>query len=202
MKWLLVLLLAFAGAWSIRADDTKIRQAVEKGIVTGQFLQTLTPDDVPEKWKVREETREKDNYTARTYSRGGVKVLMVQWPKGTKPGMEKMFTATLYHGGKSLTTVTHMGDSTNVLPPDASKGYKVFTAIKDDGTVSVTAMKDDDTFFESIVIRGRDTRPIDDLDYTKAALAMEGITKPLMEALQGKLDEKPAKARDEKPPDN
>ena len=51
------------------------------------------------------------------------------------------------------------------------------------------------TFFESVVIKGRETHLLDDLEYTKAALGIKYITKPLVKAFEEELDRAPKKKR-------
>ena len=58
------------------------------------------------------------------------------------------------------------------------------TSIKDDGAATITVTDEDNTFFEGVVLKGRETHLLDDLEYTKAALAIESITKPLVGALK------------------
>ena len=193
MKLLLVALLLACSVQLATAADDKIRQAIEKGVVTGAFLNTLTPDDVPDKWKAQKSTKETDKAFTQIYTHDGVRLLEVMWAKDWKGDKERMFVASIYRGDKRLTKIMRLGDSTSIIPSDATKGYQVFTSIKDDGTVTVTVTDDDNSFFESVVVKGRDTHLLDDLEYTKAALAIEGITKPLMGVLQEAIDKKAKK---------
>jgi hypothetical protein len=198
MKKLAFLWLCLAFALPTDAADDKIRQAIEKGLVTRDFLNTLTPDDVPEKWRAQKTTREMDKGVAQVYARDSVKLLEVIWAREWTGDKEKMFVATVYHGDKRLTKIVRMGDSTSIMPSEAPKGYTVMTSIKDDGTVTVTVMNDDKSFLEVIVVKGRETHILDDLEYTKAALSMEGIVKPIMGVLQDAIDKKSRKKEKQK----
>jgi hypothetical protein len=193
MKKLAFLWLCLAFALPTNAANDKIRQAIEKGLVTRDFLNTLTQDDVPEKWRAQKTTREMDKGVAEVYTRDSVKLLEVIWAREWTGDKEKMFVATVYHGDKRLTKIVRMGDSTSIMPSEAPKGYTVITSIKDDGAVTVTVMNDDNSFLEVIVVKGRETHLLDDLEYTKAALSMEGIVKPIMGVLQDAIGKKPRK---------
>lgn len=165
--------------------------------MTSAFLNKLTPDDVPDKWKGQKTTKETDNNVVQDYSRDGVKVLEVRWSKGWKGDKEKMFVAIVCRGAKHLARIVRLGDHISVMASEAPKDYEVFTSIKDDGTVTVNVTTDDSSFFESIVVQGRETHILDDLEYTKTALTMEKIVKPLTDAFLDGIDKKPKK--EEKP---
>ena len=65
------------------------------------------------------------------------------------------------------------------------------------GTVTVTVMNGENSFFEGVVVQGRETHLLDDLEYTKGALSM-GIAKPIVDALQDAIDKKPKKKAKQK----
>lgn len=193
MKKILLLWVCLASVLPIKAADDKIRQAIDNGLVTGAFLNTLTPDDVPDKWKAQKSTKETDNGVTQVYSRNRVRLLEVMWAKDWKGDREKMFVAMVYRGDKRLTKIVRIGDSTSIMQSEAPKGYQIFTSIKDDGTITVTVTNDDNTFFEGVVVKGRETHILDDLEYTKVALSIEGIVKPIVGVLQDAIDKKPTK---------
>ena len=194
-SFIVTLLLCFVAHPRLLADDTKIRQAVEKGIVTGEFLSTLTPDDVPDKWKAQKVTKETPDSITQVYSRNGVRTLEVLWAKNWTGDKEQMFVATVYRADTRLVKIVHLGHSTSIMPSDAPKGFQVFTSIKDDdGSVTVTATDNKDSFIEGVVVKGRDTRLLDDLEYTKQALALTSIAKPLINAIQESMPKRMKKA--------
>ena len=193
IKTALVLVAITLAATLSHAADDKIRRAVEQGRVTGEFLNTLTYDDVPDDWRAQKISEPNEKYTKLVFFRGGVRRLELLWSHDWTGDKEKMFVATVYHGDKRLTKIARVGDSTAVFPTDVPKGYRVMTSIKDDGTVIVTVTNDDDTFLEGIVLRGRDTQLLDDLEYTKSVLAIEGIAKPILDVIQDAVDKKPKK---------
>ena len=190
--FLIVLLFVLSSTHLTPAADDKIRQAVENGVVTGAFLNTLTDDDVPEKWKAQKKPKETDKTFKQVYSRDGVRVLEVMWGKDWTGDKEKMFVATVYRGEKRLTKIVRLGDSTCIICSDAPKGYQVFTSIKDDGTVTVSVTDDESNFFDGVIVKGRDSHPIDDLEYTKAVLAIEGF-KPLVGLFKDAFEKKSKK---------
>jgi hypothetical protein len=192
-RTLLCTAFLLTGVLSVHAADDKIRKAVDQGLVTSEFLKTLTYDDVPEDWKAQKKSVPNEKHTKLSYSRGGVRRLEVQWANDWTGDKGKMFVATVYHGEKRLAKIVRIGDSTTVFSTDTPKGYQVMTSIKDDGTASVTVLSDDSSFIDGVIIKGRDTHLLDDLEYTKAALAVESITKPLVGAIQDALDKKPRK---------
>lgn len=177
-------------ALSIAADD-KLRKAVEQAAVTGEFLQTLTYDDVPNAWKAQKKSEPTDDYTKLVFFRDGVRRLEVMWSNEWNGDKEKRFIALLYCGETMLAKIARLEESTTVFPVDAPKGYQVSTSIMDDGTATVTVTNDDSAFFESVVLKGRETCLLDDLEYTKSVIAMEGIAQPFVDLLKDALDGKP-----------
>lgn len=192
-KSALVLLALTLTATLSHAADDKIRKAVEQGLVTGEFLKTLTYDDVPDDWKAQKKSEPNEKHTKLVFTRGGVRRLELLWANDWKGDKEKMFVATVYHGDKRLTKIARIGESTTVFPSDAPKGYQVMTSIKDDGTATVTVTNDDNTFLDGVVLKGRETHLLDDLEYTKSALAMESIANSILGVFQDALDKKPKK---------
>ena len=107
-----------------------------------------------------------------------------------------MFTATIYDGQRRLGTIIKFTDGTVTVmpPPEDARSYQLTTSLKEDGKMSVTIMNDDG-YFQTVEVRGRDTHLLDDLEYTKGAVAIEQIGKPLAEAIEDELGKKPKKSK-------
>lgn len=188
---------------SVRGEEDRIRKAVENGLVTKAFLETLAHDDVPEKWRERMEEETKDRYFLRTYFRGDKKALTVMWSKDWVGDKAKMFVATVYDGDTRISKITRIGDAASIFPADAESGYKQIVSLKDDGTVMVV-ITHNDGYLEGIEVKGRETNLMDDLEFTKAAISMEHIVAPLIESITGQLDstDKNRKKKDKRNRDN
>jgi hypothetical protein len=174
--------------------EDKIRKAIEDGLVTKAFLDTLTHDDVPEKWRERIEEEEKDKYFLRTYFRGDRKALTVMWAKGWIDDKAKMFVATIYDGETRISKIAHIGDSSSIFPADSDDGYKQIVSLKDDGTVMIV-ITHENGYLEGIEVKGRESNLMNDLEYTKAAISMESIVGPLLESITEQLDATPKKQK-------
>jgi len=187
--FLLLLVLAY-GAPGFAAD--KIREAIERGMVTKEFTDTLTQDDVPAKWRSAVEESQTDRYFKKAFMRGGHKVLEVMWSKDWIGARAKLFTASVYDGKARVAKILRVGEQTSVARGKDATGYELITSVKDDGRVSVM-ITGEKGYFEVIEVQGRDTHLLDDLEYTKAALLTSQFLEPLVDALQGQLESKPKK---------
>ena len=174
----------------------RLRQAFEKGLVTKELLNTLTDDDVPKKWRTTVQDQSNERYVKKAFLRGGERVLMVGWNREWTGVKSNMFTATIYDGRRRLCTIFKLTDGTlSVCPqPKESSNYGLTTSLKEDGKISVTIMNDDG-YVQTVEVRGRDTHLLDDLEYTKGAISIEQIGKPLVEAIQDELGKKPKKSK-------
>ena len=193
-----LLWLGLVLAISAHGAEEKLRQALENGPVTSDFLKKLTADDVPEKFKTEKETKETGNVITRLYKRGGSQRLRVTWFKDAKGDKKDTFLATVYDGDTRLASIDHASGSTHIVPADDPKGYSVSTTIKDDGQVTVLFMNEANSFLEGVSVRGRDTHITDDLEYTKATLSMNWFIKPLLETLKETVGDSPKEATKKK----
>jgi hypothetical protein len=196
MKKFPLMALSLCLVWaSTQAAEDKIRQAIDQRLVTSEFLKTLTYDDVPNHWKAQKKIEPSDKYVRIIYSRGEVRLLEILWSNDWTDDKAKMFVATVYRGDKRLSKITHISDATTIWPTNAPKGYQVVTSIKDDGTATVTVTKNDNTFVEGVVLDGRETHLLDDLEYTKTALGLQSVTKPQVKALRNGAGQKAKKSK-------
>ena len=172
---------------SAQAGDEKIREAARKSLIDAEFVKALTPDDVPDDWKCVKVIDETKGQTVLTYSRKGSKRLSVIWTDDWTGEKEKRFSALVYEGDKKLFSIARFNQETTVFPPDGEEGYRVITAVKEDGSMTVTILDKNGGFMDVIVVDGRNTRLIEDLEYTKAALSI-GAMEPILNALKGALE--------------
>lgn len=176
--------------------EDKVQKAIEEGLVTSAFLNTLTDVDVPDKWRERVEMEEKDTSFLRTHFRGDLKRLTVMWSKDWVNDKSKMFVARVYDGDISIGSIVYIGDRSSIFPADSEKGYEQIVSLKDDGTV-IVEITHDDGYFEAIRVNGRETRLMGDLEYTKAAISLSNIVGPLVDSIQERKDT-PAKKQKSK----
>lgn len=160
-------------------------------MVTKEFTDTLTYDDVPTKWRTTVAESQTDKYVKKVFSRGGRKVLEVMWNKDWVGPRAKMFVGTVYDSTNRVAKIIRIGEQTSVAGRKEAGSYELITSVKDDGSVSfmVTSEKG---YFEVVQVRGRETHLLDDLEYTKTALLMAQLG-PLTDAIQDQLDSKPKK---------
>jgi len=177
-----------------RGDEDKVYKAMQDGIITTAFLETLTHDDVPKKWQERFEEETKDKYLYRHYFRGDRKVLTVMWAKDWIEAKAKMYSVTVYDGETQISRISRFGESSNIFQPNPDDGYSQIVSLKDDGSILVL-VTNDDGYFEGIEVKGRDTNLMDDLEYTKAVVTMEKFVTPLIESITDQI-ESPAKDTD------
>lgn len=170
------------------AFANRIADAVQKGLVTKTLIDSLTIDDVPEKWRSEKKDEGNERHFIRNFYRGGQKVLSVMWSKDWTEKKARMFVATLYRGDKRIYSVPRMEDSIGFSLTKNDDGYEIYVTIKDGGAMTLTVMHEDG-YFEIVTIDGRETRLIDDLTYTKQALSLQHILLPLVDAIKGTIDE-------------
>jgi hypothetical protein len=182
-------LLVVVPALGVCAAD-KIRDAIAKGEVTKEFVSTLTPDDVPAKWRTSVVTNITDNYIQKIFSRGGQRRLEIQWRLEWVGVKSNMFSATVFDGAKRITALVNIGEATSIKTP-SNRQYDLITTVKNDGSVSAL-INGDAGFYEMIEVRGRDTRLVNDLEYTRTAIFFEGINRARKETADEKRAE-PAK---------
>jgi len=167
----------------VRADTSweQFSEAVDQAQATNRIIDKLTTNDVPNKWRTTVEESVTNSYTKKIFFRGERKVLEVGWSKHWTGARSNMFVAQIYDGGTLVSRINGFGETTFVNPPEESKQYEVTTSIKKDGKVTVEATngKNYAEFFE---VRGRDTHPMDDLEYTKTMLKLEQM-KPVVNIL-------------------
>ena len=180
----------------IATGAEKLTHAIENGLVTKEILNTLTDDDVPKKWRTTVEDQSNERYVIKSFLRGGQRVLVVTWNREWTGTRSNMFTATIYDGQRRLGKIIKFTDGTvSVMPqPKDTHTYNLMTSLKEDGKMSVTIMNYDG-YFQTVEVRGRDTHLLDDLEYTKSAVSIEQIGKPLAEAIEDEIGKKPKKTK-------
>jgi mRNA-degrading endonuclease HigB of HigAB toxin-antitoxin module len=167
-------------ALSARAD--KIDDAVKKGEVTKDFVNSLTPNDVPRKWRTTVEEITKGNRIKRVFSRGSEKVVEVGWDKDWSGDRVKLFTAVVYDGRKQLVRIARIGESTTAFGLKDAEQYQVSTSLRDGGALWVVVRGPKD-YLQVIQVQGRETRLMDDLEFTRRALLVQAIPGLLLEAI-------------------
>jgi hypothetical protein len=171
------------------AAADKIREAIDKGLVTKEFVNTLTPEDVPAKWCTTISTNTTATYIQKTFARGGQRRLEVMWRKDWVGAKSNMFTATIFDGHKRIGKFINLGETTHIPAPKDSRQFDFATSIKNDGAVSIVITSDTGVF-EVIHVKGRDSHLTDDLEFTRTSLLMDGFAKPMVDAMKEKLEEK------------
>jgi hypothetical protein len=155
----------------------ELTKAVEQAQATKHYLDGLTTNDVPMKWRITQVDKSTDSYAKKIFLRGTNVVLEVGWLKGLTGERTNFFHATICYGPTQITMITGLRDSTAIPPPDL-KQYAITTFAKKDGKLSVE-ITDGNGYYEIIEVYGNDTHPMDGLDYMRTVLAlrqMERVT--------------------------
>ena len=188
-----LLLLTFALAPQTSGGSEKaekFKDAVAKAVVTREMLSTLTYDEVPDQWRTKVEDKSRENLTIKVFWRGKDKVLEVLWGKDWTGVRSNMFSATVYDGQTKIGKILGLpGETSTSQPEEARIPYSMATTIKDDGRVSVM-FNNKRGYLQVIEVKGRETRLIDDVEYTKMAVGIGQIIPPLWEAI-GELRTQP-----------
>ena len=189
-KALLAGLLSLHICGAAVAGKDKIQDFIENGLVTKEALERLTEKDVPAKWKVTRQVKADQRRMLHTFSRGTSRVLEVSWRQDWVEAKQRMFVAAIYDGDTRIARIMYIKDATSVVIKDVPQGYTIMPSLNDNGTFSLKLMHQEKGFVEEIVISGRDTRPIDDLEFTKVALGMDQIISPLLEIVREQAEKR------------
>jgi hypothetical protein len=185
-------LLIIAGLLSVMpllaADHSKVHDAIRKGAITAAGIDTLTFDDVPDEWRARKSVTDTEAHTTVTFSRKGTKVLEVLWSKSWRDEKSAWFACTLFVDEKRV-AIVRVRDAVSVLPESDTAGVSVITSLRDDKTLSVGMIRPDGSLVDSIMVKGRESCLMDDLEFTKGSLAAEMAVRPIMEAMSSGLRE-------------
>jgi hypothetical protein len=162
-----------------RTDEltNELTKAVEQAQATKHYLDGLTTNDVPIKWRTTLVDKSTDNYAKKIFLRGTNAVLEVGWLKGLTGERTNFFHSTICNGPTRISMITGLRDSTAISPPD-SKRYAITTFAKKDGKLSVE-VTDSNGYYEIIEVCGKDTHPMDGLEYMRTVLGlrkMEHVT--------------------------
>ena len=188
------LLIASLALLPLTNAADKIKDAIDRGLVTKEFANSLTDHDVPAKWRTTLEQKETDRYFMKVFSRGGHKILEVMWSKDWVGARTKMFVATVFDGKTRVAKLMRIGDRTSIAARKEAAGYELITAVTDDGKVSLT-VTNEKGYFQVIEVQGRESRLLEDLEYTKTALLMDQFVSPLLDAMEDQLDGEARKKR-------
>ena len=161
---------------------------MQEGVLTAEIIDKLTLVDVPTEWKSVRSVVETDTGTVVTFKRGEDKVLEVRWAKKWTEKKTQWFACSVYTQGKRSAVIIRV-DSLSVMPEFPASEVNVLTSIADNGAVTVSLFKADRTLVESIVVDGRNTHLMDDLEFTKAKFAEERVVRPMLEAMGAGIQE-------------
>jgi hypothetical protein len=188
---LLLLTLALAPQTSGGGEKAeKFKDAVARAAVTREMLSTLTYDEVPGQWRTKVEDKSRENLAIKVFWRGQDKVLEVLWRRDWTGTRSNMFSATVYHGQTKVGKIFGLPGETSASQPQEARGsYSMTTTIKDDGRVSVM-FSNNRGYLQVIEVKGRKTRLMDDIEYTKMVVGVGQIIPPLWEAI-GELRTQP-----------
>jgi hypothetical protein len=155
-----------------KADEltNELTKAVEQAQATKHYLDGLTTNDVPMKWRITQADNSTDSYARKIFLRGTNVVLEVGWLKNVTGERTNFFHATICNGPTQITQIMGLRDSTAVQPPD-SKQYAITTFAKKDGQLSVEITADNG-YYEIIEVCGKETHPMDGLEYMRTVLGL------------------------------
>ena len=156
-----------------RTDEltNELTKAVEQAQATKYYLDGLTTNDVPVKWRITQADKSTDSYAKKIFFRGTNVVLEVGWLKNLTGERTNFFHATICNGPTQITQIMGLRDSTVIQPPD-SKQYAITTFAKKDDQVSVEITADNG-YYEIIEVCGKETHPMDGLEYMRTVLGLK-----------------------------
>ena len=183
MRVLIIIAIIFV-VQTVTASDTNIERVVKEGIATSDEIKTLSTNDIPARWRTRVVDHSAEARAGKIFLRGDERVLEVIWKTDWIGSRSNDFTATVYDGEKVIGKVLAFSDAVNIMQPRKTRNdYDMTTSIKTNGLVKVMFFNDKG-YLQIIEIRGRDTRLMDDLEYTKIAMLIDGVGKPLVGAIK------------------
>jgi hypothetical protein len=177
-------ILALAG--SLRSQEADDREVMRKAKASLQLAGILTMEDIPDAWRSRRMTETIADRTIATYSRGAEKVLEVMW-RERLPGL---FSCTLYSAGRKVGSIVRATDKVTVLPASDSSESRIITSLRDDGRLEVAIVGKDVPVEDVVIVDGRKTQLLDDLDYAKGRIISDPSTWPVQETLRRTIEGK------------
>jgi len=176
-------------ACAAAADSDKLTQLITKGQITADALKALAYADVPEKWRSREEDQSTEKSVRKVFFRGKDKILEVAWSKEWTGAKSNYFTASVYDGNRRVSSVFRISDEATAVmqAKDARDDYEMMTFIKDNGQGAIL-ISTTNGYFQKIELSGRETHLMDDLEYTKTAVMLNGVAKPLVDEIKSRMN--------------
>ena len=155
-----------------RTDEltNELTKAVEQAQATKYYLDGLTTNDVPVKWRITQADKSTDSYAKKVFLRGTNVVLEVGWLMNLTGERTNFFHATICNGPTQITQIMGLRDSTAIESPD-SKQYAITTFAKKDGQLSVEITADNG-YYEIIEVCGKETHPMDGLEYMRTVFGL------------------------------
>ena len=155
-----------------KADDltNELMKAVEQAQATKHYLDRLTTNDVPVKWRITQADKSTDSYAKKVFLRGTNVVLEVGWLMNLTGERTNFFHATICNGPTQITQIMGLRDSTAIESPDL-KQYAITTFAKKDGQLSVEITADNG-YYEIIEVCGKETHPMDGLEYMRTVFGL------------------------------
>ncbi|HTB85577.1 MAG TPA: hypothetical protein VK742_18155 [Candidatus Sulfotelmatobacter sp.] len=190
MRVIIVITLAFIT--QVVLGEDKIKEIVENGIATRDALNDFTTNAIPGKWRTKVEDQSTNDYTKKVYSRGDLKILEVSWKNEWSGDKSNVYAAVVFDGQKRIGKVIGFsGIAAGISQPRNTRNeYDMITNIKTNGLATVM-FSNDNGYFQVIELRGRNTRLLDDFEYTKTEMMLEQVAKPLVETIKDEA-KKPA----------
>jgi len=188
-KQVISLALGFLMAVHVVIGADRLTESIEEGLAKKERIDAMTEKDVPEKWRTTVEDQSDDRYVRRLFKRGERKAMVVSWSKRNADEQPGKFSARVFDGDRVVCLINSFSDgSVNVMPME-TKGrfYSVITSINQDRRVLVS-IGEDTRYIEEIVVDGRATRLIEDLEFTKTAMKMDTILEPLVDGLKDHIE--------------
>ena len=183
------LALATFLAVQIASGADGLTESSQDGLAKKERIDAMTDKDVPEKWRGTVEDQSDELFVRRLFKRGEQKAMVVSWSKRKADEQPGKFSARVFDGDRVVCQIVSFSDgSVNVMPME-TKGqfYSVITSIRQDAKVSVV-ISEGTRYIEEIVIDGRATRLVEDLEFSKTAMKIDTILEPLVDGLLDQVD--------------
>jgi hypothetical protein len=163
-------------------SSESVRNAAEEGLAMIQRVNSLTVEDVPPEWRAQKTIETIKSSTVVQYFRDEMKILQITWKDDWVGDKGGFFGGTVFANGVTVARLMSLGDSVFVSVTPGIIDYTVGVLIKENSKIEINISFQDGEFFDGVVVDGRNSRLIDDLEFTKNVLNFEYAIKPITQS--------------------
>lgn len=158
-------------------------------VVTAKAVGMLSANDVPEEWRLSSDTVIEEKHTTSTFRRGSNTVMKLRWLSDWSENEKRDYlTGVLLDGTIQVASLGgYPPRSIAVSPCVAPTQYEIMVLTSQE-TNSAVIVTGTNGFSETYILDGRNTAPMDELDYTKMRFFQDFVWKPFAETVTNKVE--------------